>query len=152
MVTWGVFAEEAPEIAAAGERLFRQHQVAFLATIRRNGAPRIHPVVPIIADKRLWVFIPPTSPKHGDLLRDRRYALHALLGEHDEEFTVRGYATAIAGQQQWLMVAEQASYSVGAGHVLFELHIETCLWGIWERVGQPDTRAVRRRWPTRDTG
>jgi hypothetical protein len=29
---------------------------------------------------------------------------------------------------------------------IFRLSIERALWVYWERVGQPDTKAVRRRW------
>jgi hypothetical protein len=30
---------------------------------------------------------------------------------------------------------------------IFRLSVERALWVYWERAGQPDTRAVRRRWP-----
>lgn len=147
MNTWGEFADFSPELAAAGQRLFDLHQVAFLATIRRSGAPRIHPVVPIVSADRLYLFIPPDSPKCGDLRRDGRYALHAMLGENDEEFTVRGQAEEIDDHQCWVDVAAAASYTVQREHALFALSVGSCLWGVWERVGQPDTRSLRRRWP-----
>jgi hypothetical protein len=147
MVTWGEFAAAAPELAGAGERLFGQHEVAFLATVRRDGAPRIHPVVPVVSDGGLYLFVPPWSPKCGDLRRDARYALHAMLGDDDEELVVRGSAGQVDDLRRWREVADRASFPVKAGHLLFALSVDTCLWGKWEHVGQPNTRAVRRRWP-----
>ena len=35
---------------------------------------------------------------------------------------------------------------------IFRLAIDRALWVHWERVGQPDTRAVRRRWPSAPGG
>ena len=29
---------------------------------------------------------------------------------------------------------------------IFALDIESCLWGYWEKVGQPGTYPVRKRW------
>ena len=44
MVTWNEFASAAPELAAAGRTLINQFQVglAFLATVRKDGGPRLH--------------------------------------------------------------------------------------------------------------
>jgi hypothetical protein len=74
--TWGEFAASAPEMTAAGRRLLYQHGpgLGYLATVRRDGAPRVHPVCPHVAHDRLWVFVGHASPKRFDLLRDPRYA------------------------------------------------------------------------------
>ena len=55
--------------------------MAFLATVRRDGAPRLHPVCPVLSSDRLFVLITPTSPKRHDLLRDGRYALQTIPQE-----------------------------------------------------------------------
>jgi hypothetical protein len=61
MATWQEFAVAAPDLAAFGyQRLVRI--VAYLATIRADGAPRVHPLVPHIGQGRLFVYIDPTSP------------------------------------------------------------------------------------------
>ena len=82
MVTWNDFAASARELARAGRALITQFQVglAFLATVRKGGAPRLHPVCPVFSDQHLFVLIVPTSPKCDDLLRDGRYALQSLSG------------------------------------------------------------------------
>lgn len=51
MVTWREFAAAAPDLAEAGRALLTQFGVglAFLATVRRDGAPRLHPVCPVLS-------------------------------------------------------------------------------------------------------
>src|SRR5690349_15360869 len=50
MATWNEFETDAPDIAAAGKQLLYQFGVglAFLATLRKDGAPRLHPVCPTV--------------------------------------------------------------------------------------------------------
>ena len=78
MASWQAFAEAAPEMAAIGLRLLEKHGLAYLATVRKDGAPRAHPVCPFIGRGRLFVATAPTSPKRFDLLRD---GSHGILGE-----------------------------------------------------------------------
>jgi len=97
MATWSEFAASAPGLAVAGRRLFYQYGpgLGFLATVRADGGPRLHPVCPVITGDGLYVFVV-ASPKGGDLERDGRYALHALLpDEVEEEFAVSGRAPAV---------------------------------------------------------
>ena len=97
MATWTEFEDDAPDIAAAGKKLLYQHGVglAFLATVRKDGAPRLHPVCPTVVDGHLYALIGP-SPKRGDLKRDGRYALHTFPPtDVDDEFLVMGRATFI---------------------------------------------------------
>jgi hypothetical protein len=97
MATWNEFETDAPDIAAAGRQMLYQFGVglAFLATIRRDGAPRLHPICPTVVDGHLYALIGP-SPKRGDLKRDGRYALHTFPPVNvDDEFLVMGRATFI---------------------------------------------------------
>src|SRR6266849_5714697 len=52
MVTWKEFTAAEPDLAAIGRSLLFQFKVglAFLATVRRDGAPRLHPVCPVLSD------------------------------------------------------------------------------------------------------
>src|ERR671919_949265 len=74
-ISWGEFAKLEPELARFGaDRLTAAP--AYLATVRRSGAPRVHPVTPIFTTDGLFLFMEPTSPKARDL-RDRGwFALH----------------------------------------------------------------------------
>ena len=63
MVTWKEFAAAQPDLAEAGRSLLFQFKVglAFLATVRKDGAPRLHPVCPVVSNDRLFVLVTPTS-------------------------------------------------------------------------------------------
>ncbi len=66
--------------------------ISYLATVRRDGSPRLHPFCPILADGRLFAAIPRSSPKGWDLRRHPRCAIHALPGPEDDEFSIRASA------------------------------------------------------------
>src|SRR5512137_48662 len=93
-MTWKVVEEQQPELAAFGaERL--NGRVAYLATVRKDGSPRVHPMTPIIGRGHLFVFMEPTSPKGHDLRRDARYAIHCGISDtsgNSGEFFVAGMA------------------------------------------------------------
>jgi hypothetical protein len=96
-VTWTTFERERPDLAEAGRALLYQFGVglAFLATVRPDGGPRVHPMCPIL-DAGLYGLIVP-SPKREDLLRDGRYAMHAFPPEENEDaFYVTGVVRPVA--------------------------------------------------------
>ena len=66
--------------------------LGYLATVRADGGPRVHPVSPVITDEGLFCFVV-DSPKRRDLERDGRYALHSFPPEDsDDEAYVAGRA------------------------------------------------------------
>ena len=73
MITWTDFNQQQPALADAGRRQFYQFGIglAFLATVRTDGAPRVHPVCPVISDAGLHLLIV-AGPKQQDLRRDGR--------------------------------------------------------------------------------
>ncbi len=94
---WSDFEAAEPDLATAGRELFVQYGVglAFLATIRPDGGPRLHPMCPVLAEGGLFAFIVP-GPKQRDLLRDGRFAMHAFAPEQvDDEFVVSGTVTSV---------------------------------------------------------
>jgi hypothetical protein len=97
MFTWREFADERPDLAGAGQGLLYQFGVglAFLATTRRDGSPRVHPMCPILDGDGLYAFIVP-SPKRSDLHRDGRYAMHSFPTDGNEDaFSVTGRAEVV---------------------------------------------------------
>ena len=82
MATWAEFSAAEPLLATAIRTLLCQYGpgMGYLATIRPDGGPRVHPVMPVITDEGLYCFILP-SPKRHDLDRDGRYALHSFPAE-----------------------------------------------------------------------
>lgn len=77
MLSWKQFSEARPDLAGVGAGLFYEHGLGlgFLATVRRDGGPRVHPICPLLTEQGLYAFIVP-GPKLTDLRRDSRYALH----------------------------------------------------------------------------
>lgn len=144
MRSWTVLEEHAPEIAAAGRGLFDQHVLAYLATTRADRSPRVHPVVPILADGELFVAIGDWSPKWRDLRRDPRCVLHALPGARDDEFVLRCRAN--EAPESIETVRAVASHAIHDDDHIVRLDIDQADHGWWERVGEPGTYSVRWQW------
>lgn len=143
---WQKFADENPELAAFGAGRFASG-VAYLATIRGDGGPRVHPVTPILGAGRVFVFMEPSSPKGRDLERDGRYMLHAAVEDPSGgqgEFYVRGRARRVDDARTRSLAAEAASYSPAERYILFELEVDEAFSTVYAEDGVP----LRRRWDT----
>ena len=77
-MSWQELVDDNLELAKFGAKRFGS-RVAYLATVRKNGAPRVHTVTPIIAEGNLFVFMYKTSPKGFDLKRNGCFAMHASV-------------------------------------------------------------------------
>lgn len=99
MTSWAEFERIAPELAAALQRRFAAHKHALLATLRRDGSPRISGIETTFRDGELWLGMMPDSWKAADLRRDPRFALHAApidLDLVDGDAKVGGRAIEVA--------------------------------------------------------
>jgi len=136
MATWAQFAMAEPELAAYGWELLREEQgYAYLATVGRAGAPRVHPVVPFIAEGRLFVSIVASSPKVVDLRTQPRYMLHATVGDNDTEFAVRGRAWEIIDLTHSESLRDEQELNaveIRGDAVLFALDIDRVDAAIWD--------------------
>ncbi len=137
MITWTEFQRCEPALAAVGRDQFYQHGMGlgFLATVRRDGGPRVHPVCPVISAAGLHVLILP-GPKRGDLRRDGRYSLHTEMfapPRQDDGFAVTGRAREETGNEIWNVVRDQVITDFGElwpdydTLTLFELSVASCL-------------------------
>jgi hypothetical protein len=142
MATWAEFEQQAPALAAKGRALLFQFgpPLGFLATVRPDGGPRLHPFCPVVHDGHLWAYVLERSPKCHDLRRDPRYALHSFPPEAvDDEFMVRGHAVITAADEALKagIIAAAAPASVGAQEeVLFELHLDRAMTATYAHRGQ----------------
>lgn len=144
-MSWHALQAEHPELAAFGAERFGRFGVAYLATVRADGAPRVHPVTPIIGQGRLFLFMEPTSPKGHDLRRAGRYALHCAVGDStgdSGEFFVSGRATPVEDPATRALAIASASYAPAERYVLFELAVERAA-----ATSYVDGQTVRQRWP-----
>ncbi len=90
MTTWTDFAQAAPELAELVQRRFEATGLGLLATLRKDGAPRISGIEPSIFDGEVWLGMMEGSLKARDLQRDPRMALHnATVDKEVKEGDVR---------------------------------------------------------------
>ncbi len=146
MANWGEFTEAEPEMAKVLTSLLDWIPITYLATVRKDGAPRVHPICPILGDGRMFVAVNENSPKRHDLKRDRRYAMHALPDKRDAEFYMTGSATFIEDKKTRDLITKSAGHTVHDSDWLFEFDVEHVMTAYWENQGQPDTYAVRSFW------
>ena len=110
VVSWGEFAARDPRLSSHVAERFTG-RLCYLATVRADGHPRVHPVGLNIRGDRLIVPMSPTSPKGKDLRRSGRYSAHCAVEDNNggqgevlltgmahecdaaEEFRSRGWIT-----------------------------------------------------------
>ena len=150
MVPWDRFVRLEPELAAAGRGLLYQYGVglAFLATVRVDGGPRVHPMCPLIVDEGLFAFLIP-SPKRDDVHRDPRYAMHSFPADENEDaFSIAGVARSVDDavlrrvlEARFLEERKLAAPPDGfAEQELFTFEIERCLHTVTTGHGDPAPR------------
>ena len=83
MASWAAFQAEAPELAERARRALDAHGHKTVATLRRDGSPRICGTELASYDGELWLAGMPGALRFADLRRDPRYALHS--GSDDPE-------------------------------------------------------------------
>lgn len=143
-MSWKDLENAQPELAAFGRERFQRFGVAYLATVRADGSPRVHPVTPIVGQGRLFLFMEPTSPKGHDLRRDGRYALHCSVSDSSGdsgEFFISGHATYIDDPATRALAMESAAYAPADRYILFELDVERAA-----STTYAEGQVVRQRW------
>lgn len=141
-LSWGEFALREPELARFGaDRLTAAP--AYLATVRRTGAPRVRPVTPIFTSAGLFLFMEPTSPKGRDLREREWFALHNGVPDNagsGGEFCVEGRGFPVDDRQVWNHVADAAGYTPLDRYVLFEFRLSEARCHGYGDVPVPATR------------
>ena len=137
MLRWKEFSEARPDLADAGRSLMYQFGVGlgFLATVRKDGGPRTHPMCPVVSGDGLYGVIEPRGPKRYDLERDGRYALHCFPPVNNEDaFYVTGRARKVDDDERaavrttfWNERGKDEVPPEAEGQIVFEFLIETCL-------------------------
>jgi pyridoxamine 5'-phosphate oxidase-like protein len=129
MASWSEFVAAEPSLAAAIRALLQQYGpgMGYLATVRPDGGPRVHPVSPVITPTGLYCFLV-DSPKRRDLDRDGRYALHSYPPEeNDDEAYVSGRAVPVHDPVVIARLANALHASPDVDWRLFELLIDVAM-------------------------
>jgi hypothetical protein len=111
MASWSEIEEQAPELAAEAKRYFEKHRHKTLATLRRDGSPRISGSEAELEGGELTFGSMWRGVKALDLLRDPRFALHSGADEPDDGWT--GDAK-VAGRAEEVASTEGASHTFRA--------------------------------------
>jgi hypothetical protein len=92
---WQEFESRQPMLAGVGARKLTDPGVVLVATIRRDGSPRISPVEPLLWEGDLWLSMGLGSRKAADLRRDARIPVHSIVTSRNGqqgEYKLRGAA------------------------------------------------------------
>jgi hypothetical protein len=84
MATWTAVETAAPELAALARELFEANKHLTIATLRRDGSPRISGIECRFIEGDLWFGSMPNAVKARDLQRDPRFALHSGTGDANQ--------------------------------------------------------------------
>jgi hypothetical protein len=140
VASWGDFEAQAPGLAAFGAGRLAVPP-AYLATVRRDGRPRVHPVTPIIGEGRLFLFMEPTSPKGRDLVERARYALHNGVPDifgSGGEFFMSGRAALVDDPERRAEATTAAGYRPEDRYILFQLDVDEAGGNGYGDVALPD--------------
>jgi hypothetical protein len=160
MVNWREFQEQAPQLAAEGTERLNRRPLAMLATLRRDGSPRISPIEPIFLSDQLILGMIWQSRKALDLLRDARCVLHSIITDPDAnegEFELRGRALEITDErylstirERWILPASSPLHVfsvdiLSASLTTYEFKKGEMIIQMWDP--QHGIREVRRTYP-----
>jgi hypothetical protein len=140
MARWSEFATAAPRLADVVYGLLHQYGpgLGYLATVRADGGPRVHPVSPVVYGGGLYCFII-ASPKRRDLERDGRYALHSFPPDSSEdEAYIAGRAVRVTEAKLVARLAHEMRAEPRVDWRLYEFTIEVAMA---MRRGVPPTAA-----------
>jgi len=149
LLTWNEFAAVQPEMAEFGLKRL-EYRVMYLATVRNNGYPRVHPFTPFVSSGRLFAFMEPTSPKGRDLQRNGLYMMHSLVTDMNGtngEFSITGRARLVTNSATRDWAVKGCPYTPNDRYICFEFKLEECMTNTYAD-GVPNTRRWKEGSPT----
>ncbi|PYV37798.1 MAG: pyridoxamine 5'-phosphate oxidase [Acidobacteria bacterium] len=146
VMIWRDFEAAAPELARLGRERFERTGVVLVATVRKDGSPRISPVEPYLVLGHLLLGMMWRSRKALDLLREPRCAVHSAVCDpngSDGEFKLYGRALAIEDRRilEGNYQAWWKSQPPGTYHV-FTVEIDSAAFISWDT--EKDKMTVKR--------
>ncbi|WP_116452270.1 pyridoxamine 5'-phosphate oxidase family protein [Blastococcus litoris] len=112
MTTFADVEAQEPEFAARVRATFDAHRHKYLATLRRDGSPRISGIEMSFVGGEPWLAGMPGSVKFTDLRRDPRFMLHSGSPEPESfeaDAKLAGRALPVTGTE------ERAGFATAAG-------------------------------------
>jgi Pyridoxamine 5'-phosphate oxidase len=143
--SWSEVEAEAPELSALARDFLVAHKHLTLATLRRDGSPRISGSEIIFAEGQLWLGSMPNAVKALDLQRDPRFAVHS--GSQDPDQGWKGDAK-FAGSVEEIHDDARKQAVVGNNAPPGPLHLFRCDVNelVVVRLGDPADHLVIDSW------
>ena len=152
MASWSEVEAAAPELAARVRAAMDAHRHKVLATLRRDGSPRISGIEATFTDGELWLGMMPGSRKAMDLRRDPRLALHSASVDPPGEPSAWPGDAKVAGRAVEVddpaLLERLGAGEGGGGAHLFRVDLAEV---VHIRVGEPADHLVIEAW-REDTG
>ncbi|HZP27200.1 MAG TPA: pyridoxamine 5'-phosphate oxidase family protein [Dehalococcoidia bacterium] len=130
MANWLEFEDQGPRLADAVRGCFEASREATMATLRKDGSPRISGIETLFWRGDLWLGMMPGSRKVADLERDPRLALHSATGQAGKTADAKLSGRAIAVQDTTTIEAFREEFRRSRGEApdgpiaLFLLDVE----------------------------
>jgi hypothetical protein len=135
MADWAKVEASAPDFARRVRNRFDAHKHKVIATLRKDGSPRISGVEAHFTEGHVTIGMMPGSVKARDLQRDPRASLHSGTEDPSNEpgepidAKLSGLAREVAGQEHHVFeidVREVVLVTIGdpADHLLIEIWSE----------------------------
>ncbi|MFF8846852.1 pyridoxamine 5'-phosphate oxidase family protein [Streptomyces sp. NPDC015127] len=103
---WSAFRTAEPAFAETVQHRFERYRHHVLATLRKDGSPRLTGLEVTFRFGELWLGMMPNSRKALDLRRDPRFALHTNPGADD---SMDGGDVRVAGRAVEVTDAEEVA-------------------------------------------
>jgi hypothetical protein len=137
---WREVQEQAPELAERAWALFGLDKHKTLATLRKDGSPRISGTELELVDGDLWMGSMENAVKALDLRRDPRFALHSMAPEASWSGDAK-----IAGRAEESFDPEAKAKIVGEGSKAHAFRLDIVELVV-VRLGEPRDHLVIESW------
>jgi hypothetical protein len=145
MAAWRDVVAAEPELAERVQQLFDARAHKTIATLRRDGSPRISGIECRFADGDLWFGSMPNAVKALDLRRDPRFALHGGSADPPEwsgDAKVAGRAEEVTDPERRRAILEAMGSPSTESH-LFRADLTEV---VVTRLGEPRDHLVIESW------
>ena len=124
MASWDEFTTAAPDLATRVEARFREHRHHTMATLRRDGSPRLSGTEVDFGDGQLRIGMMPGTRRATDLRGDPRVSIHAQNVDPPDgddaawvgEAKLAGVARPV---EMWMEEMEGDAFAVDVAEVVF---------------------------------
>jgi hypothetical protein len=146
MATWEDVSTAAPELAKTARELFEAHTHLTIATLRKDGSPRISGIECNFIEGELWFGSMPNALKARDLQRDPRFALHSGTGDASDwqgDAKVSGRAEEVTDPDRMTEIFEAMGHPQSGPSHLFRAELSEMST---VRLGDPADHLVIDSW------